>query len=90
MKTVPVKNGRMCVFRVVRVSGTIRKAEEEAIRNAREMILRAKREIGEQSATTLDTMLRKHDDTKTWNSDKDILVVDESGSEEEDLSGGDG
>ncbi|KKA24068.1 Rpp14 family [Rasamsonia emersonii CBS 393.64] len=33
-----------CVFRVVRVSGTMRKAEEEAIRRARREILRAKKE----------------------------------------------
>ena len=32
-----------CVFRVVRVSGTIRKAEEEAIRRAREEIRIARR-----------------------------------------------
>ena len=37
-----------CVFRVVRVSGTIRKAEEEAVRRAREEIRTAKRleEVG--------------------------------------------
>lgn len=31
---------RPCVFRVVRVSGTIRKAEEEAVRRARRDIVR--------------------------------------------------
>ena len=31
---------RRCVFRVIRVSGTIRKAEEEAIRKARREVLR--------------------------------------------------
>lgn len=31
---------RECVFRVVRVSGTMRKAEEEAIRRARREIVR--------------------------------------------------
>ncbi len=35
MDRVPVKNGKPCIFRVVRVSGTIRKVEEEAIRRAR-------------------------------------------------------
>lgn len=34
---------RPCVFQVVRVSGTIRKSEEEAIRRARGAILRAKK-----------------------------------------------
>lgn len=42
MDHVPVKDGRSCTFRVVRVSGTIRKAEEEAIRQARALILAAK------------------------------------------------
>jgi ribonuclease P/MRP protein subunit POP5 len=42
MDHVPVSNGRPCLFRVVRVSGTIRKAEEEAIRQARKLILHAK------------------------------------------------
>ena len=37
---------RACVLKVVRVSGTIRKAEEEAIRRARADIMRAKRESG--------------------------------------------
>ena len=35
-----------CVFHVIRVSGTVRKAEEEAIRRAREDMRRAKREAG--------------------------------------------
>lgn len=34
---------RPCVFQVLRVSGTIRKSEEEAIRRARDAIMRAKR-----------------------------------------------
>lgn len=42
MDHIPVKDGRPCTFRVVRVSGTIRKAEEEAIRQARALILAAK------------------------------------------------
>lgn len=33
-----------CMIQVVRVSGTIRKAEEEAIRRARECVLKARRE----------------------------------------------
>ena len=33
--------GRRCIFRVVRVSGTIRKVEEEAIRRARLLMLAA-------------------------------------------------
>ncbi|KAI1647911.1 Rpp14 family protein [Daldinia loculata] len=41
MSSVPVKNGKPCVFRVVHVSGTMRKAEEEAIRRARNLIFAA-------------------------------------------------
>lgn len=37
---------RPCVMRVVRVSGTIKKAEEEAIKRARLAILRAKGQVG--------------------------------------------
>ncbi|KAL2044380.1 hypothetical protein N7G274_003085 [Stereocaulon virgatum] len=40
---------RACVMQVVRVSGTIKKAEEEAVRRARGAILRARREGGEGS-----------------------------------------
>lgn len=42
MDRVPVKHGRPCIFHVARVSGTIRKAEEEAIRQAKQLILTAK------------------------------------------------
>ncbi|KAI1081648.1 ribonuclease P/MRP protein subunit [Whalleya microplaca] len=38
MNCVPIKNGKPCTFRVVHVSGTMRKAEEEAIRRARDLI----------------------------------------------------
>lgn len=37
MDSVPVRNGKSCTFRVVHVSGTIRKVEEEAIRRARNL-----------------------------------------------------
>jgi ribonuclease P/MRP protein subunit POP5 len=51
-----------CVIRVVRVSGTIRKAEEEAVRRARAEIVRVKmseQEGGEGSGTVgLDKLLR--------------------------------
>jgi ribonuclease P/MRP protein subunit POP5 len=92
MNTVPIKNGRSCIFQVVRVSGTIRKAEQEAIRNAREMILRARRELGEQSDEKLDSMLGKPEKNKPSNEDADVLMVDRSDSEEEEeeLSDGDG
>ncbi|KAJ2905410.1 Ribonuclease P/MRP protein subunit POP5 [Zalerion maritima] len=39
MDVIPVKNGSPCVFNVVRVCGTIKKAEQEAIRRARSLVL---------------------------------------------------
>ena len=48
-------------MQVVRVSGTIKKAEEEAIRRARSAILRAKRESGEGSTDGLLGILGKDD-----------------------------
>ncbi len=89
MNAVPVKNGRNCVFRVIRVSGTIRKAEAEAIRSAREMILRARREIGDQSTATLVSILGKAKGQQETNGDADIIMVDGTDSENE-VSDGDG
>jgi ribonuclease P/MRP protein subunit POP5 len=53
MNVVPVRNGKPCVFRVVHVSGTIRKAEEEVIRRARSLIFEAK---GGQAAKATDPL----------------------------------
>ena len=44
-------------MQVVRVSGTIKKAEEEAIRRARGAILRAKREFGGGATDGLSAIL---------------------------------
>jgi ribonuclease P/MRP protein subunit POP5 len=90
MNAVPVKNGKNCVFRVVRVSGTIRKAEEEAVRRARALILKARRAMGEQSDLTLNNIFGKGDNHA--DSTKENLMVDrdDSGEEEdEELSDGD-
>lgn len=66
MDHVPVPNGRPCLFRVVRVSGTIRKAEEEAIRQARKLILHAKeqQEQGNNTSSFL-SMAREGDSAMT-------------------------
>ncbi|KAM7200059.1 Rpp14/Pop5 family domain containing protein [Naviculisporaceae sp. PSN 640] len=63
MNKVPVHNGRPCIYRVVRVSGTIRKVEEDAIRRANLLILAAKEEIagkssGSGSNSALDALFR--------------------------------
>jgi len=94
MTAIPVKDGKNCMFKVVRVCGTIRKAEEEAIRRARELILKAKREIGEKSDSTLDDMFRgaeaeANPEVETTK-EKDILMVDRSDSEDEEEGTDDG
>ncbi|THV49163.1 hypothetical protein BGAL_0208g00140 [Botrytis galanthina] len=90
MNSLPIKNGKNCVFRVVRVSGTIRKAEEEAIRRAREMILKARRDLGEQSESTLEKMFGTNKGA-TAKSAKDVMMVDAVDSEDdEELSDGNG
>jgi ribonuclease P/MRP protein subunit POP5 len=90
MNVVPVKNGRSCIFQVVRVSGTIRKAEEAAIRGAREMVLRARRELGEQSDEKLDSMLGEPEKNQPSNGDTEGLMADRTDSGEEEFSDGDG
>lgn len=50
-------------MQVVRVSGTIKKAEEEAIRRARAAILRAKRENGDENTDDALGMLNQLDDS---------------------------
>lgn len=44
MNRVPLNSGpgKPCTFQVAKVSGTIRKAEEEAVRQARRLVLAAK------------------------------------------------
>ncbi|OAA37437.1 Rpp14 family [Metarhizium rileyi] len=82
MDRVPTKDGRPCIFRVVRVSGTIRKAEEEAIRQARQLILAAREQAstGSQVAQSLrlqqvESMLEIVDS----GSDTDIATGEDKG-----------
>ncbi|KAK1750981.1 hypothetical protein QBC47DRAFT_90242 [Echria macrotheca] len=83
MNSVPVKNGRSCVYRVVRVSGTIRKVEEEAVRRARLFVLAAKQEMsGKASSAALDALLRPKDrgrETATSVADNDLDMDDYDG-----------
>ncbi|KAL2160431.1 hypothetical protein VTH06DRAFT_1604 [Thermothelomyces fergusii] len=62
MGRVPVRDGRPCVFRVVRVSGTMRKAEEEAVRRARRLVQAARDEMagrrGSSAGAALGALLR--------------------------------
>lgn len=56
MHEVPVRDGRPCVFRVVQVSGTIRKVEEAAIRRAKLLILAAKEQADGGSTDALSAL----------------------------------
>lgn len=48
--------GTPCVFRVLRVSGTMRKAEEEAIRRARREILRTRKIMADRDGGVADAL----------------------------------
>ncbi|KAK0722086.1 Rpp14/Pop5 family-domain-containing protein [Lasiosphaeria miniovina] len=87
MHHVPVRNGRPCIFRVVRVSGTIRKVEEEAVRRAKLLILAAKREMAGKSSGALDALLRGKDDARNLTM---VVDPDDDDSEPENGSAMDG
>lgn len=75
MDCVPVKDGRPCIFRVVRVSGTIRKIEEVAVNRARKLILAVKAEASAHPQSSLSTdILGTKDDAVL---DVDNVVSDE-------------
>jgi ribonuclease P/MRP protein subunit POP5 len=58
MNRIPTKDGRPCVFRVVHVSGTIRKVEKESIRRTRLLMLAAKEQAaGSESSHALEKLL---------------------------------
>ena len=86
MTQVPgVRDGKNCVFRVVRVSGTIRKAQEEAVRRARELILAAQREQSEKSENTLSEIFGKPEEGQ-GSATSAIMMVDRSDCEEDEES----
>ncbi|CCU74709.1 unnamed protein product [Blumeria hordei] len=76
--TVPVNEGKGCIFSVVRVSGTMRKAEEEAIRRARQNIIKATRIVPGDVNSTLETILGKPESTV------DVDMLNESVCDEEE------
>lgn len=92
MNWVPIKDGKSCVFRVIRVSGTIKKAQEEVIRRAREMLVNTRREMGEQTDSMLDNIFGNAvDHAKEDTTTNCMREVDRSDSEgDEELSDSDG
>lgn len=85
MDRIPVKDGRPCIFRVVRVSGTIRKAEEEAIRQARRLILAAKEQAAGAAGASPSARLTN----TTHEQDQAMLdIADESSDDAMDQQDG--
>ncbi|KOS21554.1 Ribonucleases P/MRP protein subunit POP5 [Escovopsis weberi] len=91
MDHVPVRDGRPCIFRVVRASGTMRKAEEEAIRQARRLILAAKGDASKAAAaasSSITAALREQDsimvDADDDDDDDDELSQDDHGDSHDD------
>ncbi|KAL7805988.1 Rpp14/Pop5 family domain-containing protein [Trichoderma aethiopicum] len=80
MNRVPVKDGRPCIFRVVRVSGTIRKIEEVAVARARKLILAAKAEASSYPQSSLSVDILGKDDA--------MLDVMDTGMSDEDMEDG--
>ncbi|PWY68415.1 hypothetical protein BO70DRAFT_276302, partial [Aspergillus heteromorphus CBS 117.55] len=70
---------RPCVFRVIRVSGTMRKAEEEAIRRARREIVRLKGldEIGVLEGL-VGGLVEADDSTPVAGVAEDVMMMDDS------------
>ena len=74
------------VFQVVRVSGTIRKSEEEAIRRAKASILRAHRADGKSGEGLLASMLPDdEEDHFGARGSRSIEDVDEDGDDDDEV-----
>jgi ribonuclease P/MRP protein subunit POP5 len=80
---VPVRDGKPCTFRVVHVSGTIRKVEEEAIRRARDMMLAVKDQAAAKENGTLATILGETKRTRQQTITVSASDVEEEHSDEE-------
>lgn len=82
---------RPCVFQVVRVSGTIRKAEEEAIRRARATILKAQKDAAEGAGSGLEAMIGppegQQQNTKEFREHEDAMmdIEDEDDDDDEEV-----
>ncbi|KAK4187098.1 ribonuclease P/MRP protein subunit POP5 [Podospora australis] len=88
MRSIPIKNGRPCIFRVVRVSGTIRKVEQEAIRRAKLLVLAAKEEMSGKNSTDALGALLRNDAQQTRSLVMRGNQDDDSGAEDGEVSEG--
>ncbi|KAH8681535.1 Rpp14 family [Xylariales sp. PMI_506] len=85
MDHVPVRDGKDCTFRVVRVSGTIRKAEEEAIRRTRDLMFALKDQKGAKKSAALSALLSDPKRTRQAAASSNVALSDnnyESSDEE--------
>lgn len=82
MNELPAKNGKPCTFRVVRVSGTIRKIEEDAVRRAKQIMLAAEEDAGNKPA--IDALSALFGKTGRSGGEFDLMDVDSGASDEED------
>ncbi|KAF7536743.1 hypothetical protein G7054_g4268 [Neopestalotiopsis clavispora] len=83
MDHMPVRDGMLCTFRVVHVSGTIRKVEEEAVRRARNMMLAVKDQAGAKGNSALDAIMNEGKRTRQAASANNTVEI-EDGFEHED------
>lgn len=87
MDHVPVRDGKLCTFRVVHVSGTIRKVEEEAIKRARDIMLAVKDQAGAKDNSALAAIMNEGKRTRQVGLTKSIIdVEDDSGNEDEEMA----
>lgn len=83
MDKLPTNNGKPCVFRVVRVSGTIRKVEEEAIRRAKMLMLAAEEEAAGRNSHALDNLFGR----KATDMDVTMVSADDESGQSDDADG---
>ncbi|KAK6819551.1 Rpp14 family protein [Apiospora arundinis] len=83
MDHVPVRDGKPCTFRVVHVSGTIRKVEAAAIQHARNLMFSVKDQAGEKEKATLEAMFGQAKRTRQAAAKPAPLnIEDDSGDED--------
>lgn len=81
---LPKPSDTPVVIRVIRVSGTIKKAEEEVIRRSQLIIRRAKAWEGKGELPMIQSVEKAAD--KERKSETEVLAQADAGSEDEDMS----
>lgn len=88
MNRVPTRGGpgKPCIFQVVRVSGTIKQVEHEAVRRARLLVLAAKDAMAGTASDSLNVLFGSNGSTD----DVAMVDVDDGSGSEADLDDDDG